>query len=81
MREALEGKEHGYSQSCATQLAQLLCTFVDGVAVPNLPVSHAKVDIFAPPDFIDFVEAANPGYVVALQHDAADFLSWLFEKS
>jgi len=81
VRDALAGKERGPTQSCATQLAQLLRVFVDGVPVPELPVAHAKMDIIAPHDFVDFVESTSKRFIVGQQHDAADFLSWLLEKS
>ena len=73
VREALAGKEHGDAQSCAMQLAQLLRSFVDGEAMPELSVSHAKLDIIAPHEFVDFVMAVNPRFVLGLQEDAAEF--------
>jgi len=81
VRDALAGKESGPAQSFATQLARLLRTFVDGVCLPDLPVTHAKMDIIAPHDFIDFVESASKRFNVGPQHDAAEFLSWSLEKS
>jgi len=81
VREALSGREHGPTWSCATQLAQLLRVFVDGVRAPELPVAHAKMDIIALQDFVDFVQSTSKRFIVGQQHDAADFLSWLLEKS
>jgi len=80
VRAALAGKEDGDERECTTQLAKLLRMFADGVAAPQL-ASPAKVDVFAPHEFADFLLASRPRFALGSQHDAADFLSWALESS
>ena len=59
VRAALAGQEGGDERLGTTQLAKLLRMFVHGISAPQF-APPAKVDLFAPHEFADFLVAVRP---------------------